>query len=72
MPRVNILPVFPDSSGVKPKTRISPMGTQARDSQRDAMVKAQDALVAERQAYVTKHGGNYPSDAELMASRKKK
>jgi hypothetical protein len=59
----------------KPKpgvTRISPMGTQARDAQRNAMVKAQDALVAERQAYATKNGGQYPLDSELMASRKKK
>jgi hypothetical protein len=72
MPRVNILPAFPGSSGVKPKTRISPMGTQARDAQRDAMIKAQDALVAERQTYMNSHGGNYPSDTELDAFRKGK
>ena len=71
MPRVNYeLPSEPKRSASK--TRISPMGTKARDTQREAMIRAQKALIAERQAYMDSHNGNYPSDEELEASRKKR
>lgn len=68
MPRVNyeISSSAPERRVVAGK-RVSPLGTQQRDAQAEAM----DKLIAERQAYVTKHGGNYPSDAQLEASRKK-
>jgi hypothetical protein len=67
MPRVNS-ELSSTPKKVAPAQRVSPLGTQARDAQ----AKAMDKLIAERQAYVTKNGGNYPSDAELMASRKKR
>jgi hypothetical protein len=68
MPRVNYEVSSTPKTPVVAGKRVSPLGTQARDAQ----AKAMDKLIAERQAYVTKHGGNYPSDAQLEASRKNK
>ena len=48
--------------------RISPMGTQARDSQAKAMDLAMRRLEAERKVFEKKYG-HYPSDEELMKFR---
>jgi hypothetical protein len=70
MPRVNYeLPSAPKRQVVAGK-RVSPLGTQARDAQAIAQAKAMDKLIAEREAYMKSHNGNYPSDAQLEASRK--
>lgn len=52
-----------------PKSRVSPMGTQARLSQESQMAIAMKRLEAERNVFEKKYG-HQPSDAELMKFRK--
>lgn len=51
-----------------PKSRMSPMGTQARDSQAKAMDMAMRRLEAERKVFSKKYG-HWPSDEELAKFR---
>lgn len=51
-----------------PKSRVSPMRTQARDSQAKAMDMAMRRLEAERKVFEKKYG-HYPSDQELIKFR---
>jgi len=51
-----------------PKPRVSPMGTQARDTQASAMAMGMKRLEAERKVFEKKYG-HQPSDAELMKFR---
>jgi hypothetical protein len=51
-------------------TRVSPLGVQAREAQRNAMIKAQQALQAERQGYAQNHqGGQILDSAQLKGSK---
>ena len=54
----------------KPTIKVTPKATP-KPSPMSAQVKAMNNLIAERQAYAKAHGGNYPSDEQLMKSRKK-
>jgi hypothetical protein len=47
--------------------KATPKTTAQEKMQAEALKK----LMKERQAYAAKHNGNYPSDAELLKSRKK-
>ena len=62
-----------EMSTPKPKpgtTRVSPMGTQARDAQRNAMIKAQQALQTERQGYAQNHQGGQILDSAQVKGGK--
>ena len=60
-----------NKSPFSPAKKITtPLGPKS-NSLASAQEKAMKQLMAEREAYAKKHGGNYPSDAELMKSRKK-
>ena len=51
-----------------PKSRVSPMGTQARTAQSKSMEMGMKRLEAERKVFEKKYG-HQPSDAELIKFR---
>jgi hypothetical protein len=57
-----------DYKDSKTKTKISPLGTQARSTQANAMAMAMKRLEAERKVFEKKYG-HQPSDAELIKFR---
>ena len=56
------------NSKATPKPKVSPMGTQQRDSQASAMDMAMRRLEAERKVFSKKYG-HWPSDSELTKFR---